>query len=144
MARLQVEFAVPADAPELSRLLTESTRGFAMPAFALDRPSDVFRIMEVRGSEWKVIVARDTERGGRLAAYASVAYRPCYVNGEARRVGHLLDDLAERVADGAVAVLAGLEVGVEAVVADGDAEQAGDLLGDGLVLGREAGAAGGA
>lgn len=91
MARLEVGFAVPEDAPELARLLTESTRGFAMPAFALDRPADVFRIMEVRGDEWKVIVARDTERGGRLAAYASVAYRPCYVNGQARRVGHLLD-----------------------------------------------------
>ncbi|MDB5104438.1 MAG: hypothetical protein JWP91_2127 [Fibrobacteres bacterium] len=91
MARLQIGFADREDAPELSRLLTESTRGFAMPAFALDRDEDIFRIMDVRGTDWKIIVARDTERDGRLAAYASVAYRQAYVNGALRRVPHLLD-----------------------------------------------------
>lgn len=91
MARIQLDLVAPGDAPELSRLLTESTRGFAMPAFALERPGDIFRIMDVRGPEWKIVVARDPERGGRLAAYASVAYRPVYVNGAPRRVAHLLD-----------------------------------------------------
>lgn len=91
MARLQLGMAGPEDAPELSRLLTESTHNSAMPPFELDRPDDIFRIMEVRGVDWKVIVTRDTERGGRLAAYASVAYRPCYVNGVLRRVPHMLD-----------------------------------------------------
>ncbi len=91
MARMQVDFAVPEDAAGISRLLTESTQGFAMPAFALDRADDIFRIMEVRGTGWKLIVARDTEQAGRLGAYASVAYRPCYVNGISREVPHLLD-----------------------------------------------------
>lgn len=91
MARLQLGIAGPEDASELSRLLTESTHGAAMPPFALDRADDIYRIMDVRGEDWKVIVTRDTESDGRLAAYASVAYRQCYVNGSLRRVPHMLD-----------------------------------------------------
>jgi hypothetical protein len=91
MARMQLGFAGPEDAAGLAALLTESTQGFAMPAFALERQADIFRIMEARGTDWKIIVARDTESGGRLAAYASVAYRQVYENGRLRRVGHLLD-----------------------------------------------------
>jgi len=91
MKRLQLGIAGPEDAPELSRLLTESSQGSAMPPFALNRADDIFRIMEVRGTDWKVVVTRDTENDGRLAAYASVAYRQCYVNGSLRRVPHLLD-----------------------------------------------------
>jgi hypothetical protein len=89
MARLQHGFAAPEDADGIARLFAESTRGCAMPPFALDRPADIFRIMEVRGTEWKLIVARDTERDGRLAAYGSIAYRPCYVNGRVRALPHL-------------------------------------------------------
>jgi hypothetical protein len=91
MARLQLGIAGPEDAPGLARLLTESTQGFAMPAFALERSADIFRIMDARGTDWKIIVARDTEQDGRLAAYASVAYRSVYENGSLRRVAHLLD-----------------------------------------------------
>jgi hypothetical protein len=89
MARLQHGFATPGDADEISRLFTDSTRGSAMPPFALDRPSDIFRIMDARGTEWKLVVVRDTERDGRLAAYGSIAYRPCYVNGRARALPQL-------------------------------------------------------
>jgi hypothetical protein len=89
MARLQLSFATPGDAGEISRLFTDSTRGCAIPPFALDRPADMFRIMDVRGNDWKLIVVRDTEREGRLAAYGSIAYRPCFVNGQARPLPHL-------------------------------------------------------
>jgi hypothetical protein len=91
MARLRLDLAGPGDAPEIGRLFTGFTGGSQAPPFALDRPEDFFRIMGVRGTEWKVVVARDTERDGRLAGYATVAYRRCYVNGEARALAHVLE-----------------------------------------------------
>ncbi|HLP42500.1 MAG TPA: hypothetical protein VK465_13410, partial [Fibrobacteria bacterium] len=65
--------------------------GADLPPFALDRPEDFFRILEVRGPGSKVVVGRDTERDGRLAAYGVVAYRPCYVNGALRAVPQFLE-----------------------------------------------------
>jgi hypothetical protein len=91
MARLHIDFARPEEVPEVARLFSDSTRGADLPPFALDRPEDLFRILEVRGPASRIIVGRDAERDGRLAGYGVVAYRPCYVNGGLRTVPQLLE-----------------------------------------------------